>query len=328
VLHQAVIDPSYQREARVAALDAIATRWADHPGTLPLLHRLTPGEDLASEAVDLLVAGWSDHPDTLPLLLRGANETGGAGFAETLALAADWPEHPDALPGLHRLFAAAEASGHRSDAAEALRAIVAGYADHPDTLPLLRKHTTYPRRDPAQPPPLRDLWPWQEDPPLPVPEDEATHLTQHASGLASSDLIAIRAIATSWAGHPETLPLLRKLATTAQAHGVRLAAVQAVAAGWADDPATAPLLHDRAANDRYWLIQALAAKALAARWTDDPATLPVLISLTANERVKVDMCRVMAELWTGDPRIRQALRDGAGPDIGGYWLGRYDLPGS
>jgi len=328
LLHQAVTDPSYQREARPAALRAIATEWADHPGTLALLHRLTTDGDLASEAVDLLVAGWADHPGTLPLLLQGANKTGHKGFAETLALATDWPEQPDALSGLHRIVAAGQVSGYRTVAAEALRAIAVGYADHPDTLPFLREHTRYPRRGPAQPAPLRKLWPWQENPPQPVPEYELAHLTEHGSWAATSDLIAIHAIATMWADHPETLPLLRDLATTVQAHDVRLAAVQAVAAGWADDPATAPLLRDRAANDRYWLIQAAAARALAARWTDDPATLPLLINLTADERVRVDMCRIMAEQWTDDPRIRQVLRDVARSDIGGYWRGRHNLPGS
>jgi HEAT repeat protein len=91
-------------------------------------------------------------------------------------------------------------------------------------------------------------------------------------------------IAAGRADDPDTLPLMRELATTDPDHGVRLTALREIAAGWANDPTTLPLLRKRASSDLKWEIRQAAIKAIAARWPHDPHTLPLLRKRAAKDQ--------------------------------------------
>jgi hypothetical protein len=86
--------------------------------------------------------------------------------------------------------------------------------------------------------------------------------------------------------------LLRRYAEHGVEPAVQAAAVQALATGWADHPDTRPLL-ERVAADPHWSVRAAAMQALAAGWADYPDTRPLLERVAADrhESVRAARCR-------------------------------------
>ncbi len=105
----------------------------------------------------------------------------------------------------------------------------------------------------------------------------------------------VRALAASWAGHPDTRPLLADLAAADTEGWVRVVAVQALAAGWADRPDTRRLLVDCAIHDGEGNVRVVAVQALAAGWADHLDTRPLLVDrATADTHGSVRRAAVQA----------------------------------
>jgi energy-coupling factor transporter ATP-binding protein EcfA2 len=128
---------------------------------------------------------------------------------------------------------------------------------------------------------------------------------------------AVQAIAAGWPDDPDTLPWLRELATTDSEEFVRRVAVEAIAAGWPDDPDTLPLLRERATTDARGRVRQTAVRAIAAGWPDDPDTLPLLharATTDANWEVRQTAVRAIAAGWPDDPDALPLLRERATTD--------------
>jgi hypothetical protein len=138
--------------------------------------------------------------------------------------------------------------------------------------------------------------------------------------------VAIHRLATRWADHPDTLPLLERLAATEPDHEERSLAVEALAAGWADRPGTVALLRTCAMTDRYWCVRRSAARALAARRPDDE-TQHILAELAdRDDSIGLEMGQLLAQGWTDDHSIRPVLHRRL--RAGGGWRGDPSDPGS
>ncbi|WP_162642344.1 HEAT repeat domain-containing protein [Streptosporangium sp. 'caverna'] len=125
---------------------------------------------------------------------------------------------------------------------------------------------------------------------------------------------AVRAIASGWADHPGTLPLLRNRALNDERGDVREAAVRAIASGWADHPDTLPLLKNHALNNEHWNAREAAVQAIASGWADDPDTLPLLKNHAlkdADEDVREAAVRAIASGWADHPDTLPLLKNHA-----------------
>ncbi len=134
----------FDSRVRAAAVQALATGWAEHPDTRPLLAERATADanwDVRRAAVQALATGWAEHPDTRPWLAERAtgDENADVRRAAVQALATGWPEHPDTRPLLVERAIGDENEFVRRAAVQAL---ATGWAEHPDTRPLLAERAT------------------------------------------------------------------------------------------------------------------------------------------------------------------------------------------
>jgi HEAT repeat protein len=90
---------------------------------------------------------------------------------------------------------------------------------------------------------------------------------------------AVRAIATHWKDHPDTLPLLKILGSSSEHWEVRVTAAVQLAQGWPNDPDTLPLLVALVRADTSESVRVTAVAQLAKCWPADPNILPLLKTL-------------------------------------------------
>ena len=126
---------------------------------------------------------------------------------------------------------------------------------------------------------------------------------------------AVEALARHAAHEPGTRDIVVRLLRTDSTAGVRSAAVRAVASTWADDPETVPLLLG-ACGDPAWDVRQLALKTMIAGFGGDPLVFPALVAAThdGDEDVRETAVELLASRWTDAPEaIGASLRAMADP---------------
>ncbi|HEY9612321.1 HEAT repeat domain-containing protein, partial [Allocoleopsis sp.] len=95
---------------------------------------------------------------------------------------------------------------------------------------------------------------------------------------------------------PDTLPILKQLATTDENEFVRSAVVQELARGWKDDPDTLPWLKQFATTDENEFVRSAAVQELARGCKDEPWMFEFLCSIAVNGPFK------RKDDWEDNPR--------------------------
>jgi hypothetical protein len=287
------------REPKVVG--ALASRWADDPGTLPLLHQLTDARfvwTMRAAAVTAVAAGWPDDPRVLPLLreIATSDTYGLTRVAAVRAIAAGWPEDPRTLPLLREIATTTTDYLVRHGVVAVL---AAGWFDDPDTAALLGDHAGTDH----------DIGPRGPADPVGAYNEDVRPVYWGAFDLFGfrDPEVGVRVIGIRWLAARRdrdlgTLALLRRVATADPDPTVRLAAVRAIAVGWAGVPGTASFLRERGVADRKREIRAACVQAVVARWPDDPETLPFLYA-----RAEAD--DAMEPQWAATDGIASARAD-------------------
>jgi predicted NACHT family NTPase len=154
---------------------------------------------------------------------------------------------------------------------------------------------------------------WKDDP------DTLPMLKQLATTDWNSDVrrAAVQELAGGWKNDPDTLPFLKQRATTDRDSSVRSAAVQELAGGWKNDPDTLPFLKQRATTDKDWSVRSAAVQELAGGWKNDPDTLPILKQRATTDQVSSVRRAAVQELargWKNDPDTLPILKQRATTD--------------
>jgi hypothetical protein len=223
---------------RQAAVDSVATRWPDHPDTVPLLDLCATGDmswAVRCTATAGLATTSPDRPETRRFLCLQAAADGDAYVRQVAidAIATGWPDRAEHF-ALIAGFATDDDSAETRRAA--INASVLGWPNHIGTFALLADRAV-------------------DD-----PDDEVRQA-------------AVEALILGWLDHPGTLPLLLDLAYTDDSQFVRHAAIEGIVTGRRESPETPALLHDRAIGDSEGFVRLTACIALRDGWPEHPGTL-------------------------------------------------------
>ncbi|GAA1026296.1 hypothetical protein GCM10009557_03520 [Virgisporangium ochraceum] len=214
-------------EHRVAALRALAAGWPDDPDLPEWLSTLAlsdGSEPVRSAAMRAVAQGWPRSVATADLLHRVATDDESDSIRRTamMLLAAAAPQDPRTVELLHRT---AGGSGWTATLATSMLAVLGDAR----TMATLRHRAATGDRYALE----AVLLVAHDEPDLP---GILRQLAERDSGSAMRHLVV------GWRDDPATLPLLRRLATSASTVDGRAGAVRALAGGYRDDPDVEKLL--------------------------------------------------------------------------------------
>lgn len=305
---------------RLDSLTAIATRWPNDPETLRAVRRLSvDGDpDIRQYAIRLLAEFWSTHPATLRTvqeattdvdwwvrwgavellgwkwpnhaksygLIKAATEDPDqiVRYVALSLLAARWLDRAEVMP---TTVATATADANNLVGQHAVRVLAAAWPETPEVMSALRAAACS-AHDVTRWLASEALTAWGGSavrPYTPRLAEPAVLLTAARSRNHAARCDALQELAGRFAGHPETLPALRR-ATESSCPGVRHVALTAIASAWTDHVDTPAHLR-RFAADSEAIVRLSALAHMASNWPQSPLTLAALTQSAQDDDIDV-----------------------------------------